>query len=44
LVTPDNSRPAKLITFSALSHHEEIKDTKAWDGDVVEPQMCASRA
>ena len=30
LVTPDNSRSATLISFSALSHHEEIKDTKAW--------------
>jgi len=23
-------------TFSTLYHHEEIKDAKAWDGDVVE--------
>jgi hypothetical protein len=44
LVKPNNSRPATLATFSALSHHEEIKDTKAWDGDVAELQMCASRA
>lgn len=23
-------------TFSSLSHHEEIREAKAWDGDVVE--------
>jgi integrase len=23
-------------TFSTLSHHEEIKDAKTWDGDVAE--------
>jgi hypothetical protein len=23
-----------------LSHHEEIKDAKAWDGDVVELQLA----
>jgi hypothetical protein len=23
-----------------LSRHEEIKDAKAWDGDVVEPQLA----
>ncbi len=27
-------------TFSTLSHHEEIKDAKAWDGDVVELQLA----
>lgn len=27
-------------TFSTLSHHEEIKDVKAWDGDVVELQLA----
>jgi len=29
-------------TFSTLSHHEEIKDAKAWDGDVV-PASGSSR-
>ena len=27
-------------TFSTLSHHEEIKDAKAWDGDVIELQLA----
>lgn len=27
-------------TFSTLSHHEEINDAKAWDGDVVELQLA----
>jgi Phage integrase family len=27
-------------TFSTLSHHEEIKDAKAWDGDVVELHLA----
>src|SRR5580693_4608401 len=27
-------------TFSTLSHHEEIEDAKAWDGDVVELQLA----
>ncbi|WP_027556279.1 hypothetical protein [Bradyrhizobium sp. Cp5.3] len=27
-------------TFSTLSHHEDIKDAKAWDGDVVELQLA----
>jgi integrase len=27
-------------TFSTLSHHEEIKDAKAWEGDVVELQLA----
>ncbi|BAM86906.1 putative symbiosis island integrase [Bradyrhizobium oligotrophicum S58] len=27
-------------TFSTLSHHEEIKEAKAWDGDVVELQLA----
>jgi integrase len=27
-------------TFSTLSHHEEICDAKAWDGDVVELQLA----
>jgi hypothetical protein len=27
-------------TFSTLSHHEEIKGAKAWDGDVVELQLA----
>jgi integrase len=27
-------------TFPTLSHHEEIKDAKAWDGDVVELQLA----
>jgi integrase len=27
-------------TFSTLSHHEEIKDAKEWDGDVVELQLA----
>jgi hypothetical protein len=27
-------------TFSTLSHQEEIKDAKAWDGDVVELQLA----
>jgi integrase len=27
-------------TFSTLCHHEEIKDAKAWDGDVIELQLA----
>jgi hypothetical protein len=27
-------------TLSTLSHHEKIKDAKAWDGDVVELQLA----
>jgi hypothetical protein len=27
-------------TFSTLSHHKEIKDAKAWNGDVVELQLA----
>jgi integrase len=26
-------------TFLTLSHHEEIKDAKTWDGDVAELQL-----
>jgi integrase len=27
-------------TFSTLCHHEEIKEAKAWDGDVIELQLA----
>ncbi|WP_439373057.1 tyrosine-type recombinase/integrase [Bradyrhizobium sp. DASA03120] len=27
-------------TFSTLCHHEEFKDAKAWDGDVIELQLA----
>src|SRR6185369_12102322 len=40
----ENKRSRRLwlfrATFSTLSHHEEIKDAKAWDGDVVELQLA----